>query len=100
MNEDQDKTEGPKKAWVVKQKVHAAELEDLLNEAARSGYQAYRIDRFTTEEPHLANAVVKYDVILFNPVIIGEYNAVGMASMLQKAQEAAAAVAGGKSGVT
>lgn len=71
--------EPEQKVWRVLRKVWEDSLEDRLNDYAKLGYQAYRIDRVSWSDGR-----VSYDVVFFNPVLLGEINAKGMAGMLAK----------------
>lgn len=89
--------EPKRKIWLVLQGVLSTKLEDSLNEHAALGYQAYRIDRFERlgEWDHgVQSKDVYYDLVLFNPVLLGELNAAGMAEMLAKVSAGAGQVAG------
>jgi len=82
------------KIWVVLQDVKADDLEKKLNEQAAKGYQAFRIDRY-----HIGNLIngerlVVYDVVMFNPVLLGEKHHADMAAMLTKAAATAASAVG------
>lgn len=91
----EEKKDKPKKIWRVLRNVPAPKLEDQLNEMALEGYQAFRIDRFMRPHPRIADHDLPwYDVVLFNPVLVGELNAAGMAGMLARVSADAAKVAG------
>lgn len=84
-----------KKIWLVLQGVPSDKLEDKLNEHALLGYQAYRIDRVESRpDSFFLHTEVSYDVVLFNPILLGELNAAGMATMLAKAAAGASSVTG------
>lgn len=59
------------KVWKVLLGVEADRLEDILNTHVDEGLQAYRIDRVEKWVKFDQKTVV-YDVILFNPMLLGE----------------------------
>lgn len=62
-----------KKVWKVLLGVPADKLEDMLNAHVEEGLQAYRMDRYEVVHPvYDDRKVVKYDVVLFNPQLLGE----------------------------
>jgi len=66
--------EETKKVWKVLLGVEAEKLEDVLNAHVDEGMQAYRIDQFKRkyDEPAGPRVAVFYDVVLFNPMLLGE----------------------------
>ena len=91
-------TNTTKKIWRVMRNIPAPRLEGVLNEVALEGYQVFRIDRFTRPHPQIEDHELPwYDVVVFNPILIGELHHAGMAAMLTKAAEGLHATAGGQS---
>lgn len=82
-----EEKEEAEKIWRVVDNVSTRNLENDLNWLADAGYQIFRCER---------NPITgtEWDIIAFNPTLLGAKHMEGMASMMNKATEQALAVAG------
>lgn len=81
------------RVWRFIASVTTADLENVLNDMAKHGYQVYRMDRVEIKVSDAiplgatgwTHNVTAYDLILFNPVLMGTNHAIGMQQALMKA---------------
>jgi hypothetical protein len=96
------KQDEPEKIWLVISNVPHAELEKKLNEVADKGYQVFRLERFNDpatayfDVGHPTPPKGLYDIVAFNPTLLGAKSMEGMAELARRAAAQALETAGGQ----
>ena len=99
---EEKKQDEPEKIWLVISNVPHAALEEKLNEVADKGYQVFRLERFNdpAQPVHtmVGAPIIKglYDIVAFNPTLLGAKSMEGMAELARKASAQAFETAGGQ----